>query len=259
MASEDNLLAQLMDDDDITWQSMIFELVKTGEMDPWDVSIGDLSEKFISMIDEMQETNLKVGGKVVLASTILLRLKSGRFIENDLAQLEALIASVDSYDDDFEEWDDLSGDGFSHLKDKRNYKIYPRTPQPRKRKVSVYDLVTALESVIEKNKIKIRYKKNNSKEPKELKLESRDVNSVIKDVFETLNKVAVDMDSNKLNFSQILPSKRKEDLIATFLPLLHLTNQRVTDLHQDEAFSDFEIHLLKRGLTFEDLSKIVQE
>lgn len=259
MNNEDNLLTQLMEDDDITWQSMIFELVKTEQMDPWDVNVGELSEKFIQMLNEMHETNLKIGGKVILASTILLRLKSGRFIDTDLAQLESLIASMDSYDDDFEEWDDLSGDGFSPQRDRRNYKIFPRTPQPRKRKVSVYDLVGALEGVIEKNKIKVRYKRYNSKETGELKIESKDINLVIKDVFQVLNQKTQDMNCDKLKFSQILPSKRREDLVTTFLPLLHLTNQRVTDLYQDEAFSDFDIHLIKKGLTFEDLSNMKEE
>ncbi len=255
MSDTQNILEQLMDNDDITWQSMLFELVKTEQMDPWDIDISSLAEKFILMINEMKETNLKIGGKVILASTILLRLKSGRFIDTDLAQLEALISSINSDDSDFEEWEDLYEEAIQ-TKDPRKYKIYPRTPQPRQRKVSVFDLVGALEEVIEKQKIKINVRKFISRDPVEVKISSRDINIVIKEVFQSLNEKSKNFDTDKLKFSQIIPSNRKEDLISTFLPLLHLTNQRVTDLFQEEAFGDFDIHLLKKGMTFEELSKI---
>lgn len=255
MSNEDNLLETLMHEDDITWQSMIFELVKTEQMDPWDVNLGDLSEKFISMINEMQETNLKIGGKVILASAILLRLKSGRFIDTDLAQLEALISSMNEEEyDDFEEGDLQTT---LYEKDRRNYKIYPRTPQPRKRKVSVYDLVHALEGVIEKQKIKIKRKVPDA--PVEVKLQSRDINLVIKDVFDKLNLEHANTQEEQFKFSTLLPSTSRDDIVSTFIPLLHLTNQRVTDLHQKEAFDDFDVHLLKKGLQFEDLEKTVDD
>lgn len=257
MNAEDNLLEQLMDNDDITWQSMIFELVKTEELDPWDVDLGNLAEKFISMITEMKETNLRISGKVILASTILLRLKSSRFIDTDLAQLEALISGMnqDWEDDDFEEFGEDGQLTLLSKKDRNKYKIYPRTPQPRKRKVSVYDLVSALETVIEKQKVKIRTRarKRDSSEQSEVKITSRDINLVIKDVFQSVNFMCNDMNTKKLKFSDIVPSDSREDVVSTFLPLLHLTNQRVTDLEQEQAFEDFDIHLIKEGMTLEDL------
>lgn len=259
MNHEENLLAQLIDNDDITWQSMIFELVKTEQMDPWDVDIGNLAEKFISMVKEMHEINLRIGGKVILASTILLRLKSGRFIDSDLAQLESLIAGMnEEYDDyEFEEYNSQGGISIGRGERKR-FKIFPRTPQPRKRSVSVYDLVSALEDVIEKQKIKAKYNRKDNRQT-ELKLESKDINIVIKDVFQKLNNQCKIQNQDRLKFSTLLPSQDKDDIIATFIPLLHLTNQRVTDLYQDNAFEDFDVHLLDTKLSLEDIEKITPD
>ena len=256
MNTDDSLLETLLHEDDITWQAMIFELIKTEAMDPWDIDLSNLAEKFIAMLNEMQETNLKIGGKVILASAILLRLKSGRFIDTDLAQLELLISSMNSE----EEFDEFDEDGIQTTlfeKDRKKYKIYPKTPQPRKRKVSVYDLVHALEGIIEKQKIKIKRKVPDR--PFEVKLESKDINLVIKDVFDRIHIEQTKTNSSAFKFSQLLPSKERDDIISTFIPLLHLTNQRVTDLFQDNgAFSDFDIHLLKKGISYEDLEKTVE-
>ena len=254
MSNEDALLTTLVDQDDITWQTMLFDLVNSEQMDPWDVDVTILADRFISMINEMRETNLRISGKVILACTIMLRLKSGRFIDTDLAALEQLIASMNSDDfDEFEEEGMFSEDMFADERSKK-YKIYPRSPQPRKRKVSVYDLVHALEGVIEKQKKVIKKRSM----PKELHVEIKnvDMNIVLRDVFTALNTITKKKASPELKFSEILPSDKKEDILATFIPLLHLTNQRVTDLFQQEAFSDFDVHLLKKGLTFSDLEKI---
>lgn len=255
MTQEDSLLQTLIQEDDITWQAMIQELVKTEEMDPWDVDIGVLAQKFMQMIEEMRETNLKVSGKVILAATIMLRLKSARFIDVDLAQLEQLISSAEDYGDEFIE----ESDGGVFVRDPKTgekYSIFPRTPQPRKRKVSVYDLMEALGKVID-----VSRKKNVQKVPvkkMEIPVKKFDINYVLKEVFYAVNQ-HFDSGKKTLTFSELTPSDRKEDKISTFVPLLHLTNQRVTDLDQKKAFEDFNILLLRKGLKFEDLDKAPDE
>jgi len=36
---QDKLYEMLMNKDEITWQTIIYDLVKTGEMDPWDIDV----------------------------------------------------------------------------------------------------------------------------------------------------------------------------------------------------------------------------
>ena len=40
MKTEDSFFETLVQEDDITWQAMLHELVKTEEMDPWDINLG---------------------------------------------------------------------------------------------------------------------------------------------------------------------------------------------------------------------------
>ncbi|MBD3259568.1 hypothetical protein GF371_02945 [Candidatus Woesearchaeota archaeon] len=50
----------------------------------------------------------------------------------------------------------------------------------------------------------------------------------------------------KVTFTQLLPAQDKESKVFTFVPLLHLSNERRIDLHQKEHFGEIEIELLKR-------------
>ena len=48
----------------------------------------------------------------------------------------------------------------------------------------------------------------------------------------------------KLTFSQLIPSDSKNDKVFTFIPLLHLENQRKIDLKQYRHFGKIEIEML---------------
>ena len=75
---QDRILEMLMHDDEITWQTIIYDLVKSEEMNPWDIDISKLSAKYLDTIKKMKQTNLFISGKVVLASAILLKIKSDK-------------------------------------------------------------------------------------------------------------------------------------------------------------------------------------
>ena len=36
---QDKLYEMLINEDEITWQSIIYDLIKTEQMDPWDINI----------------------------------------------------------------------------------------------------------------------------------------------------------------------------------------------------------------------------
>ena len=74
----DHVFDILMQDDEITWQNIITDLVKSEEMNPWDVNITILSQKYLEKVKKMEDLNFFVSGKVILASAILLKLKSNQ-------------------------------------------------------------------------------------------------------------------------------------------------------------------------------------
>jgi segregation and condensation protein A len=236
----------LFNSDEITWQSMLYELVSSEKMDPWDVDVSLLSQKFVEKLKKFKEMDLKISGKVLLAAAMLLRVKSHRFMEEDISALDALIASANTHEEEapFEELFDYGQSGAVNLEEKPA--IFPRTPQPRKRKVSVFDLINALEKALE---VYQRRPAKVSEAPKmTVPQKPRDISLVIKDVY---NKIINHFSRKKqkapkLTFNLLLPEQTKEDKVFTFIPLLHLDNQRKIDLLQEQHFGEIEIKLLEK-------------
>ena len=149
---QNELLAMLVDKDEISWRSIIQDLVRSEQMNPWDVDVTHLAQEYIKAVQQMQRMDLQVGGKVVLAASVLLKMKSARLIGEDLLEFDRLLAppadEMDFYEDLQMEYDGSSPAVSASFEDE-NFPIYSRTPQPRRRKVSVYDLLNALEQALE--------------------------------------------------------------------------------------------------------------
>ena len=47
---QDRIFEMLLKEDEITWQTILYDLVKTEEMDPWDIDISLLSQKYLETV-----------------------------------------------------------------------------------------------------------------------------------------------------------------------------------------------------------------
>ncbi len=225
----------LLQEDEITWQSIIYDLVKSEEMDPWDIDISLLSKKYMETLKKLKEMNFGISGKVVLASAILLKLKTRRLVEEDLTRFESIINPPEELEDLY---DDI---GFEEMEDNKII-VIPKTPQPRRRKVSVNDLVDALQKALEVNKRRVFRHLEDMQSIPEIEVPEKkiDVSEVIKDVYDRVISF-FKSGGKKLTFEEFIKSDRREDKIATFVPLLHLDNQRKINLEQKEHFGEIEI------------------
>ena len=57
----------------------------------------ELAKKFIERLKNLQQTDLKISGKVLLAAAILLRVKSYRFMDEDINALESIIKIIENF------------------------------------------------------------------------------------------------------------------------------------------------------------------
>ena len=169
----------------------------------------------------------------------MLRIQSCKLVGEDLAELDRLLSEPEEEEDDIYEDPETFGE-IKMLRDNPP-ELTPRTPQPRKRKMSVYDLVKALEKALEVKKRRVI----RNIPPHEISLpeKKRDITSVIVEIY---GKIKGFLSSkSKLTFNELIPSGSKEDKVLTFIPLLHLTNQRKIDLDQERHFADIHISLAR--------------
>lgn len=225
--------------DEVTWQSIIYELIKSEQMDPWDIDVSILAQKYISMLRTLKEHDFRVSGKVLLAAAILLKMKSNRLVGEDLTELDRILIGVE------EEMEDL---GFDEAGEAAKIgeipALIPRTPQPRKRKVSIFDLVDALERALEVKKRRLL----NSIPPLNIEAPKRkkDITQIIREVYGRIKSFFIGALKDRLTFSKLLPSETKEDKVYTFIPLLHLAQQNKIELVQEVPFGDIGVLLKKK-------------
>jgi len=233
----------LTNQDEVTWQTIIFELIKSEQMDPWDINVSKLSKLYISALKKLKEMNLRLSGKVLLAAALLLRIKSTRLVGEDMMEFDRLLASGENpeqlYTDENFVQGEMGAMGINISKDQMT--LVPRTPQPRKRKVSVYDLIDALAVALNVRRRRIL----SQIETRTLNAPDKpiDITALMDGLFQDVMGFLNSDPAGKLAFSRLVPGDSKKDKVYTFIPLLHLTNARKVDLDQKENFGEIWISL----------------
>ncbi|MBI2148565.1 segregation/condensation protein A [Candidatus Woesearchaeota archaeon] len=238
--SQDRILNLLMQKDEITWQTILHDLVKSGEINPWDIDISILANKYLDIVKKLQEANLFISGKVLLASAILLKIKSEKLIVEDIGVLDNLMFPAP-----MEELDQFMDPASRRIILDIEPKLTIKTPQARKKRVQIDDLISALERALEVNQRRLLRIADRNSIPANLSIPEKkiDITKLIMELYDKIKLVFTKKDN--LTFSELVPSGRKEDKIITFVPLLHLSNQEKVDLEQKEHFGEINIKLIK--------------
>jgi len=237
-------LKLLLEKDDITWKALLYELVKSEDMNPWDIDISHLTLKYVETIKEMQKMDFRVSGKVLLAAAILLKMKSTHLLEHDVDALDRLLASSAEQEGMEDFFSEFSHELFKVAEDMdyEEPRLIPRTPQPRHRKITIYDLASALQKALEVKKRKLARIHPDIKV--HIPHKKFDITQVIRDIYSKIKTFLYKNQKSSLTFSRLLPQDAtKEDKAYTFIPLLHLDNQRKIDLMQTQHFGDIGIEL----------------
>jgi len=233
---EDQIYNMLLKESEVTWRDIIQNLVKTEQMNPWDVDITKLTQKYIETVKGMKEMNFFISGKVVLASAVLLKMKSTKFIDEDINNFDNFLFHSE---EELEELDDYM-DFHEHKVDIPKLGI--KTPQARKRKVSVNDLVSALEKALKvDSRRKLRLQRFLTFNKPKIPEKKVDISALIGEIYQKI--VGLFKKKKTVEFSELIPTDTKNDKILTMLPLLHLDHQKKICISQEEAFG--EIHVNK--------------
>ncbi len=242
---QEQILDLLIEKEDVTWRTILFDLVKTEQMDPWDVNLSLLTKRYIDLIKEMQEHDLKISGKVLLAAAFLLKIKSAHFLDHDITNLDKLMQQTENqWEDDLLDFSELGYVSDKKKREKHQFTLIPRQPQPRDRKVSIHDLVNALQNAMQSRKRILAKQK-----PVKYNLPKRtmDIMEVIRDLYHKIAYYTHKKERKNITFSQLLPPEaKKRDKVYTFIPLLHLENQQKISTKQTDPFKEINVKLMNK-------------
>ncbi len=227
----------LINRDDITWQTLLLDLIKSNQMNPWDIDISLLTNEYIKTLKVLKEANFSISGKVLLAAAILLKIKTERLIDEDFANFDALLYPQEALNEE-----DLYTDVTKQLIDHEHPKLTIRTPLGRKRKVTVQDLIFALQKALDLDQRKTLRKLREKEVHVHIPEKKIDITQLIKTVYEKIVHF-FDFKKETLTFDILVNSDKREDKILTFIPLLHLDTQEKINLIQEEPFGEIRIEI----------------
>ncbi len=234
-----NEIHDLLFSRELGWQEIIYDLINTEQLDPWDVNITILTNRYLEKIKKLEEADFFVSSKVLLAAALLLRIKSEILLNEYVKSIDEILFG--KKEESKKEVEKIELDG-------EIPELVPKTPVPRSKKVTLKELVTALNKAIKTENRRIRKEivnKNALREtgislPKKKKTSIKDR---IKDIYDRLfGHFEKNKEHKKVSFTEFI-GEDKETRIISFYPLLHLENQKKIWLEQENHFEEIHIWL----------------
>lgn len=213
-----------LDDFDERSIDIIVSLAKDGEIDPWDIDIVDMTDKFLAKVEKMEKLDLRISSRTLLFASILLRMKS-----DALAQPE-----YEAEDDSGCVEDDDGPEYFPALKHK--------VRRHAKRRVTLSELIEELKNATkrkERSDIRRLRAVHHENVDAFVAVHSEDIEKQIEQLSGVLKKRQDEREY--ILFSELVTVKTPEDVVKTYIPLLFMANRRQIKLEQLEIFGDIFI------------------
>jgi len=209
------------------WKDVLYEIISS--MDPWDIDIVELSNRYIMKIQEMREINFRIPTNVLIVCSILLRMKSEilKFRDKD-----------DSTKNDDES--EITSEDYSSTEEQNETNIFDadialiprRVP---KRSVTAEELISAIQSVLESSRIE-RKRKIFAGEQMMIVETEEDLKEAMEEIY---NKICTILSKKeKTSFSEITDGK---NIIKTFISIIYLSNNKKLKLEQEKIYEEIYI------------------
>jgi len=210
-------------------------MAKKGEIDPWNVDVIDVTDKFLKRLEEAKKLDLRISGRVLLYAAILVRMKADAIAPQPPP-------SEDESDVEIIEWEELESEEIDEIK----LEEILRAQRRRIRKINT--LKDLIEELRKAEEIEKRRKSRKRKEtlgmdvitsiPHDESMENR-----IRQVEENISRILRGRDFVTL-FSIV---GSREELVDYYISLLHLVLRRKFHISQKEIYGDIEIRLFSEN------------
>jgi len=206
---------------------MLVNLVISERMNPWDIDIARLTNRFLEEIRKMREINLRISGKTLLAASFLLRLKSESILEK-------------------EEPEDGQEYFYENEVDYRELnEIKPITPPVRRRnerKTTLFELIAALQQALSEEMIRKNFPSKKNERKLVIKIDEEDIKEKISNIYSML--INLWKFKEEITFSELIKGKPRAKIVEILFTLLFLHMQKKIYIYQKELFG--EIFITKR-------------
>ncbi len=225
---------------ELGWQEIIYDLINTEQLDAWDINIVLLADKYLERVSMVEEADFFISSKVLLAASLLLRIKSEILLNRDIKNIDEILFGKKDEQKRILERIELDED---------IPELVPRSPLPRFKRVTLQELMESLNKAIttENRRIKKEIITQNAIRKSSFFLPKKKFNikNKIRDIYDNLfSQLKDENKKKKISFTELI-GESKEERIISLLPLLHLECQKKIWLEQEAHFEEIHIWLKK--------------
>lgn len=222
---------------------LLLHLVKESKMDIYEVPIEEITNQYLSFIDEMENMNIDVASEYLVLASELMYLKSKRLInqkddENDAEQLEFKIGTEEELRHrliEYQRYKEIT-ENFKDLEEKRS-EVYTKIPESLSEykcevalntDTTLEDLMAAFNHFLERQKFS---------KPLSTKVTSRELSVSVR-----TNEIRSLLSKHKrIDFFDLFERPSRPHIVVTFLSILEMAKNSEINIKQDKNFSNIVI------------------
>lgn len=229
---------------------ILVSMAKTGKINPWNIDIVDITDKYLAQLFQMKAQNLKLTGRTLLFAAILLKLKSNVLENIDIVEFEGTIdeeANDLDYSDDFDGGYEDYGSNVISIDEVLQRRTSVRLN--RNRVVTLKDLIRQLEfyeMIDRKQSLKNAHERAKRRVRSFANLSPDDIVNLAHDEY-----IEDSVQKLKENLEQIFKKEKRIELneltllgmdkVTAYIALLFLSAQSDYELVQKEFYSDLYV------------------
>jgi segregation and condensation protein A len=227
---------------DPSWQGIIYDLIASEQLDPWNIDISVLCRGYVQKIQLLEQDNFHISSKMLLAAALLLRIKSEILLNKYIRDIDGLLFPQQEAINKIIERIEINENEIPVLS--------PKSPMPRFKKVTLQELIDALDNAIqtESRRINKEISKKQAERMSHVDIPKFRRINIKERIRQFYAKVLTGFKNSKEGNSLKLPyshftGNNKEEKIACFLPMLYLSNNQKVWLEQDRHYSEIYLYL----------------
>ena len=231
---------------------ILVNMAKSGKVDPWNIDIVDITDKYLAQLFQMKAQNLRLTGRALLFAAVLLKLKSNILEGIDVCDFECPPEEDFDYTDDYDEFGQSEQEYISTNNVVSLEEVLERRTSVKlnhSRVVTLKDLIRQLqfyEEMERKRSLKNAHERAKRRVRSYARLSADDIINLAHDEYIENGVLKL-----KENLARIFEHEEKIELktltllgmdkISAYISLLFLTSESDYDLQQDEFYGDLYV------------------
>jgi len=229
MVEEENILQLIIQKE--SWEEVLYHIVSLENLDPWNIDLVKLTERFMEYINKMEQLDFRIPAKIIFVAAILLRLKADYL-------------SIFEEEEKFEEVEQKQKEMVDLGIDPELIKLGIPMKRMPKRQVTLDELIIALKKAMV---VKERREERRFLIQQRLRLEvtEEDITKRIENMMEEIEELMRKMQDNRLKFRDVVKKWNRDEIVKKFIPMLHLDHNQKIECSQEDFFK--EIYISRRN------------